>query len=51
MSLITAVEAVDDYTVRITTEAPNPILPDELRAIFIMSKHWAEQHEARDLCR
>jgi peptide/nickel transport system substrate-binding protein len=46
VSLITAVEAVDDYTVRITTEAPNPILPDELRAIFIMSKRWAEQHEA-----
>jgi peptide/nickel transport system substrate-binding protein len=46
VSLITAVEAVDDDTVRITTAAPNPILPDELNAIYIMSKHWAEQHEA-----
>ncbi len=43
---ITAVEAVDEYTVRITTQAPDPILPDELGEIFIMSKRWAEQHDA-----
>jgi peptide/nickel transport system substrate-binding protein len=46
VSLITAVEAVDDHTVRITTAAPNPILPDELNGIFMMSKNWAEQHDA-----
>jgi peptide/nickel transport system substrate-binding protein len=46
VSLITAVEAVDDHTVRITTAAPNPILPEELNAIFMMSKHWAAQHDA-----
>ena len=43
---ITAVEAVDDHTVRITTAAPNPILPDQLSTIFMMSKRWAEQHDA-----
>jgi peptide/nickel transport system substrate-binding protein len=43
---ITAVEAVDDHTVRITTAAPDPILPDELSQIFMMSKRWAEQHDA-----
>jgi peptide/nickel transport system substrate-binding protein len=43
---ITAVEAVDDHTVRITTAAPDPILPAELNAIFMMSKRWAGQHEA-----
>jgi peptide/nickel transport system substrate-binding protein len=46
VSLITAVEAVDDHTVRITTAAPNPILPDELNGILMMSKNWAEQHKA-----
>jgi peptide/nickel transport system substrate-binding protein len=43
---IKGVEAVDDHTVRITTAAPDPILPDELSQIFIMSKRWAEQHDA-----
>jgi peptide/nickel transport system substrate-binding protein len=46
VSPITAVEAVDDHTVRITTAAPNPILPEEINQIFIMSKRWAEQHDA-----
>jgi peptide/nickel transport system substrate-binding protein len=43
---IAAAEAVDDHTVRITTVAPNPILPDQLGGIGIMSKRWAEQHGA-----
>ena len=43
---IAAVEAVNDRTVRITTAAPNPILPEELNSIFIMSKRWAQQHNA-----
>jgi peptide/nickel transport system substrate-binding protein len=43
---ITAVEAIDDHTVRITTATPNPILPDQLSTIFMMSKRWAEQHDA-----
>jgi peptide/nickel transport system substrate-binding protein len=46
VSLVTAVEATNDRTVRITTAAPNPILPHELGQIFIMSKRWAEEHDA-----
>jgi peptide/nickel transport system substrate-binding protein len=46
VSPITAVEAVDDHTVQITTAAPNPILPEQLNSIPIMSKRWAEQHDA-----
>jgi peptide/nickel transport system substrate-binding protein len=46
VSPITAVEAIDDRTVRITTAAPNPILPDQLNSIPVMSKRWAEQHDA-----
>jgi peptide/nickel transport system substrate-binding protein len=46
VSPITAVAAVDDHTVRITSAAPNPILPEQLSQIFMMSKRWAEQHDA-----
>jgi peptide/nickel transport system substrate-binding protein len=46
VSPIAAVAAVNDHTVRITTAAPNPILPDQLFQIFVMSKRWAEQHDA-----
>jgi peptide/nickel transport system substrate-binding protein len=43
---ITAVEAVDGHTVRIKTTGPNMILPDQLNIISMMSKRWAEQHDA-----
>jgi peptide/nickel transport system substrate-binding protein len=46
VSLIVAVEVIDDHTVLIRTATPNPILPDELSQILIMSKRWAEQHDA-----
>jgi peptide/nickel transport system substrate-binding protein len=46
VSSIAAVEVVDDHVVRITTVTPDPILPDELSQIAIMSKRWAEQHAA-----
>ena len=46
LPLITAVEATDDHTVRITTAAPDPILPEQLNGILMMSKRWAEQHDA-----
>ncbi|MEQ9447763.1 MAG: ABC transporter substrate-binding protein, partial [Rhodospirillaceae bacterium] len=42
------VVAVDDYTVRITTNGPNPILPDELTNIYIMSRAWAEEHDVQE---
>jgi peptide/nickel transport system substrate-binding protein len=41
---VAKVEAVDPLTVRIKTKAPDPILPDEVTNIYIMSKGWAEEH-------
>ena len=46
LPLITAVEAVDDLTVRITTAAPDAILPHQLYSVHMMSKRWAEEHDA-----
>ena len=44
---IASVEAIDEHTVLITTITPNPILPDQLGQILIMSRRWAEQHNAQ----
>jgi peptide/nickel transport system substrate-binding protein len=41
---ISDVRAVDAGTVRISTRAPDALLPDRLRKLFIMSKAWAEAH-------
>ena len=46
MQAIAAVEADGDHVVRVRTSVPNPILPDELFNIGIMSKAWAERHGA-----
>ncbi|MGP6089719.1 ABC transporter substrate-binding protein [Antarctobacter jejuensis] len=39
---ITEVRAVDDYTVELVTDGPNPILPSNLTNLFIMDKGWTE---------
>ncbi len=39
---IAKVEAIDDHTVRITTDGPNPILPNELTSLFMMDRGWSE---------
>ena len=36
------IKAIDALTVQIVTDSPNPVLPDQLTGIFIMSKAWAE---------
>lgn len=36
--------AVDDLTVRIATDGPNPILPQQINDIFILSRGWAEEN-------
>jgi len=41
---IREVRKVDDYTVDLVTEQPNPILPDQLVTIMMMSRSWAEEH-------
>jgi peptide/nickel transport system substrate-binding protein len=41
---VAAVQKVDEQTVHIMTKGPNPILPDQLTSIVMMSKAWAEKH-------
>ncbi len=41
---IKEVKAIDPLTVHIVTNGPNPILPDQVTSIMIMSKAWAEKH-------
>jgi peptide/nickel transport system substrate-binding protein len=35
---------VDDMTLHVVTDGPNPILPNQMASILIMSKAWAEKH-------
>lgn len=42
---ITEVRAVDDHTVEIVTDGPNPILPSNLTNMFIMDKDWTEAND------
>jgi peptide/nickel transport system substrate-binding protein len=37
--------AVDDFTVHVVTDGPNPILPSNLTNLFIMDKQWAESND------
>ena len=39
---VTGVEVIDDYTVKLLTDGPNPILPNQLTSIFMMDKGWSE---------
>ena len=46
-SLLTSVKElirVDDHTLRIKTDGPNPLLPANLTDLFIMSKAWSEKN-------
>ena len=37
---------VDDHTVEVETRSPNPILPDLLSTLYIVSKKWCEDNKA-----
>ena len=39
---VVSVEVIDDYTVKLVTNGPNPILPNQLTSIYMMDKNWAE---------
>ena len=39
---VTRVEVIDDHTIKLITDGPNPILPNQLTSIFMMDKTWAE---------
>ncbi|MEO0503284.1 MAG: ABC transporter substrate-binding protein, partial [Pseudomonadota bacterium] len=39
---ITEVRAIDDFTIEMVTDGPNPILPSNLTNLYIMDKGWTE---------
>ena len=43
---IDRVEVIDRLTVDIHTKAPDPILPNKLASVFMMSKSWSERNNA-----
>jgi peptide/nickel transport system substrate-binding protein len=42
LATVVAVTKVDDLTVHIQTEGPNPLLPNNLTNLFMMDSGWAE---------
>ncbi|MGG5818970.1 ABC transporter substrate-binding protein [Falsiroseomonas sp. HW251] len=48
---VTAVRAVDDFTVDFETRGPNPILLQDLVLFFIMSKPWVDANNAFSVAR
>ena len=44
LNSIVEVRAVDDYTVEMVTDGPNPILPANLTDLFMMDKDWTEEN-------
>ncbi len=45
---VTKVEAIDDHTVKLFTDGPNPILPNQLTSIYMMDKGWAEKNNVAE---
>ena len=43
---VTEIRKVDDLTVDLVVEKPNPILPVQITSTYIMSKAWAEKNGA-----
>lgn len=39
---VTSIEVIDDYTIKLKTDGPNPILPNQLTSIYIMDRGWSE---------
>ena len=48
LAAIHSVDRVDDYTVDITTNEPDPILPEMLPVWDIMSAAWCADHDAEE---
>ena len=46
LTSITEVRVVDDHTVELVTDGPNPILPANLTNLFVMDSGWAEESDA-----
>ncbi|MBI5256253.1 MAG: ABC transporter substrate-binding protein [Burkholderiales bacterium] len=43
---IKEVRKIDELTVELETSAPNPILPEALTTVYILSKKWCEENKA-----
>ncbi|MCW8087231.1 ABC transporter substrate-binding protein [Sabulicella glaciei] len=43
---VTEARKVDDHTVELVTDVPNPILPNQLTSFGVMSKTWLERNNA-----
>lgn len=48
---VTAVRAIDDFTIEMDTRGPNPILLQDLTLFFIMSRPWVEANNAMSVAR
>lgn len=46
---ISDVEVVDDYTVRMHTNEPVPLLPEQLYSIYIMSRSWSVANNVEEV--
>jgi peptide/nickel transport system substrate-binding protein len=46
VATVAEVRRIDDLTVDIVTKGPDPILPDEISDLYILSKAWAERNDA-----
>lgn len=44
LSSVVEVTAASEYEVLVTTDGPNPLLPNNLTNMFMMDKTWAETH-------
>lgn len=48
LSSVAEVRKVDDLTVEIVTEGPNPLLPSNLTNLFIMDEGWALENDSEE---
>jgi peptide/nickel transport system substrate-binding protein len=46
VSSVKEVRKIDDYTVELETSAPNPILPDLITSVYMLSRVWAANNGA-----
>jgi peptide/nickel transport system substrate-binding protein len=45
LASVTEVSKVDDHTVHVRTDGPNPLLPNNLTNLFMMNEAWAREHD------
>ena len=48
LSSVASVTKVDDFTVDITTDGPNPLMPSNLTNLFMMDSGWTTDNDSAD---